>query len=53
MIEQLGNNFNFEMSSYFEDFKKAMKERSMITISLVEQHSKDIFFLVDIDFTYV
>ena len=41
------------MTSYFEDFKNSMKQRLRIPISLVEQHIIDIYFLVDIDFTYI
>ena len=52
-IRQLRNNFDSIMTSYFEDFKKSMKERHRILVSLVEKHAKDVFFLVDTDFTYV
>lgn len=31
-IEQLGDNFESVMTSYFEDFKKSMKERLRIPI---------------------
>ena len=41
------------MTSYFEDFKKSMKQKIRIPISLVEQHINDIFFLFDIDYTYI
>lgn len=41
------------MTSYFEDFKKSMKQRLRIPISLVEKHFNDVYFLVDVDFTYV
>ena len=41
------------MTSYFEDFKKFMKQRLRILVSLVEKHSNDICFLVDIDYTYI
>ena len=41
------------MTSYFEDIKKSMKQRLRIPVSLVEQHINDIFFLVDIDYTYI
>ena len=41
------------MTSYFEDFKKSMKQRLRIPISLVEKHFRDIFFLFDIDYTYI
>ena len=41
------------MTSYFEDFKKSMKQRLRIPVSLIEQHINDIFFLVDIDYTYI
>ena len=41
------------MTSYFQDFKKTMKGRMRIPISLVEKHVQDICFLVDIDFTYI
>ena len=30
-----------------------MKQRMRILVSLVEEHVNDIFFLVDIDYTYV
>ena len=53
MIVQLGDNFNSVMTSYFEYFKKSMKARSRIPVSLVEEHSKDLCFLVDVNFTYV
>ena len=41
------------MTSYFEDFKKSMKERMRILVSLVEKHYDDIYFLVDVDYTFV
>ena len=41
------------MTSYFEYFKKTMKGRMRIHVSLVEKHVHDICFLVDIDFTYI
>ena len=40
------------MTRYFEDFKKEMKQRFRIPKSLVETYTKDIHFLVDIDYTY-
>ena len=49
----MGKNIDAQMTSYFEDFKQSMKHRMRIPISLVEEHVNDIFFLVDIDFTYV
>lgn len=52
-IEQLGENFESIVTSYFEDFKQPMKKRLRIPVSLVEKHFNDVFFLVDIDFTYV
>lgn len=52
-IEQLGDNFESIMTSYFEDFKKTMKQRIRIPVSLVEKHINDICFLVDIDYTYI
>ena len=52
-IEQLGDDFESIMTSYFEDFKKTMKGRMRILVSLVEKHKNDIFFLVDIEFTYI
>ena len=47
----MGENFDAQMTNYFEDFIKSMKQRMRIPVSLVEQHVKDIFFLVDIDYT--
>ena len=47
MINQLGDKFESAMTSYFEDFKKSIKERFRIPMSLVETHAKDICFLVD------
>ena len=41
-IEQLGDNFESIMPSYFEDFKKTMKGTMRIPVSLVEKHVKDI-----------
>ena len=52
-IEQLGDNFESIMTSYFEDFKKTMKGRMRIPLFLVEKHEKDICFFVDIYFTYI
>ncbi len=52
-IDQMGENFDAQMTSYFEDFKKSMKQRIRILVSLVEKHEKDIYFLVDIDYTYI
>ena len=49
----MGDNFDAQMTSYFEDFKKSMKQRMRILVSLVEQHVNDIYFLVDIDYTYI
>ena len=49
----MGENFETVMTSYFEDFKKSMKQRMRILVSLVEQHYNDIFFLVDIYYTYI
>ena len=49
----MGDNFEAQIASYFEDFKKSMKKRLRIPISLVEQHYNDMCFLVDIDHTYV
>ena len=49
----MGDNFESIMTSYFEDFKKSMKQRIRIPVSLVEKHINDIYFLVDIDFTYI
>ena len=40
------------MTSYFEDFKKEMKQRFRIPKSLVETCAKDILFLVDTNYTY-
>ena len=52
MIRNLGDNFDLFMTRYFENFKNTMKVRFRIPTSLVETHAKDIFFLVDIDYTY-
>ena len=52
-IEQMGTNFEALMTSYLEDFKKTMKKRLRIPVSLVEQHVNDVCFLVDIDYTYI
>lgn len=52
-IEQMGDNFDNQMTSYFEDFKQSMKQRMRIPVSLTEKYEKDICFLIDIDFTYV
>lgn len=41
------------MTSYFEDFKKSMKQRSRILVSLVEKHYNNVCFLVDTNYTYV
>ena len=35
-IDQIGDNFDAQMTSYFEDFKKSMKQRMRIPVSLVE-----------------
>ena len=52
-IEKMGDNFESLMTSYIEDFKKSMKQRLRILVSLVEKHYNDICFLVDIDYTYI
>lgn len=49
----MGDNFDAQMTSDFEDFEQSMKQRMWIPISLTEQYVKDIFFLVDIDYTYI
>ena len=52
-IEQLGENFESVMTSYFEVFKKSMKKRLRILVSLVENNYDDVCFLVDVDYTFV
>ena len=52
-IEQMRTNFETLMTSYFEDFKKKMKQRLRILVYLVEKHVNDVWFLVDIDYTYI
>ena len=52
-IEQMGDSFDAQMTIYFEESKNSMKKRVRIPISLVDQHENDIYFLVDIDFTYI
>ena len=52
-IDQMGDNFDAQMITYFEDFKNSMKQRMRIQVSLVEQHLNDIFFLFDINYTYI
>ena len=49
----MGANFETLMTSYFEDFKKTMKQRLRILVSLVKNHVNDVCFLVDIDYTYI
>lgn len=49
----MGDNFETLMTSYFEDSKKSMKARMRIPVSLVEKHLNDIYFIVDIDYTYM
>ena len=49
----MGENFETIMTSYFEDFKKSMKQRLRIPVFLVERYYNDICFLVDIDYAYV
>lgn len=51
-IGQIGDSFNGVMDNYFVEFKKKMRKRSRVPVSLVEKYNKDICFLVDIDFTY-
>lgn len=41
------------MTSYFEDFKKSMKEKLRIPVSLVEKHYDDVCFLMGVDYTFV
>lgn len=52
-IEKMGDNFESIMTDYFEDFKKSMKQRLIILVSLVDKYINDIFFVVDIDYTYI
>ena len=49
----MGVNFEIIMTSYFEDFKKSMKQRLRIPVSLVEQHVNDICFPIDVEYTYI
>ena len=49
----MGDNFEAQMTSFFDDFKKFMKQRLRMPVFLVEQHVNDICFLVDIDYTYI
>ena len=49
----MGDNFETIMTSYFEDFKKSMKEGMRILVSLVEKHYDDVCFLVNVDYIYV
>ena len=35
-IEKMGDNFESQMTSYFEDFKKSMNQRLRIPVSLVK-----------------
>ena len=49
----MGDNFEAQMTIYFEDLKKFMKQRLRIPFFLVGQHITNIFFLVDIDYTYI
>ena len=49
----MGDSFDDQMTVYFDDFKSSMKRRMRILVSLVDQHENDIYFLVDIDFTYI
>ena len=49
----MDDNFKAQMTRYFEDFKKSMKKRMRILVSLVEKHVNDIWFLVDINYTYI
>lgn len=49
----MGDNFEALMISYFEYFKKSMKQRLLIPASLVEKYANDVCFLVDIDYTYI
>ena len=44
-IEQMGDNFDAQMTIYFHDFKNSMKKRIRILVSLVDQHENDIFYL--------
>ena len=52
-IEQMGDNFESVMTSYFEGFKQSMKQRLRIHVSLVENYYNEICFLVDIDYTFI
>ena len=49
----MGDSFDAQMTIYFDDFNNSMKNRIGILVSLVEEHVNDIYFLVDIDYTYV
>ena len=40
------------MTSYFEDFKKSMKKRFIIIVSLDVKLYDDVFLLVDVDYTF-
>ena len=49
----MGDNFDSILTSYFEEFKKVMKGRMRVPVSLVEKHVHDISFLVYVDYTYI
>ena len=51
-FEQLGDNFESVMTSYFDDFKQLMKKRLRIPISPMEKHFHDVYFLVDTNHTH-
>ena len=51
-IEQLDDNFESVVTSYFEDFKP-IKKRLRIAVSLVKKHFDEVCFQINTDFTYV
>ena len=38
LIDQMGDNFDDQMTIYFDDFKSSMKRRMRIPVSLVKKH---------------
>ena len=52
-IKLLGENFKDILDGYFEEFRKKMRKRLRIPLSLVMSHYNYICFIVDVDNTFV
>ena len=51
-IEKLRENFETNLDCYFDEFKRKIKNRMIIPMSMIDQYYDHICFMADIDYTY-